>query len=275
MNKNNLLPLIISLSILNSCSTKPEQPSVADTVFEHKEGCFLLYNMKTNNFDQVIGKEMCEKSFPPFSTFKVPLAVIAFDSGVLKDANVVFKWDGVKESREEANRDHNAKTWMRDSIVWFSQRITEKLGKDQIQKYLDKFNYGNKDLSEGIKTAWITSPATGKGLKLTPYEQAEFMKKLWKNELPVSRRSMRITQEITFLELSPNGFQLSGKTGSNFFDSERKIRMGWFVSHLRKGDQEFITVTNFRDLVPTSEMEYGGAKAKEITKKLLSEKSLW
>jgi beta-lactamase class D len=264
------IKILIFLFIV-SCSSarKPE------TIFEAKEGCFLLYNMKTDSFDKVIGEDFCKQSYPPFSTFKIPLAVMAFDSKVLRDENVVLKWDGVRDSREEVNRDHNAKTWMRDSVVWFSQRITPKLGKDKLQHYLNSFDYGDKDISEGLLTSWITPPSTGRGLKVTPYGQIEFLKKLWRNELPVSKRSMELTQQITFLETTPKGFKFSGKTGSNYFDKTRNIRMGWFIAHLQNETSEYVMVTNFKDLGPSSDLRPGGLRSKEITKSLLSELGLW
>lgn len=269
------MSFVLSFSILG-CAKHTTQPvSEADTYFKDMKGCFLLYNMKTKSFDKVIGEANCRERLPAYSSFKVPLAVIAFDSGVLKDENVVLKWDGVKSSREESNRDHNGKTWMRDSIVWFSQRITTKLGKQKFQKYMNDFNYGNKDLSQGITTAWLASPAQRKGLRISAFEQVEFMKKLWTNSLPVSARSMEITREITYLETSPKGFKMSGKTGSNFFDKEHKFHSGWFISHIQKGDQEYITAANLADLKPFPGQGYGGPRVKQITKDILTNEGLW
>lgn len=274
----NAFLMIIGLVLLG-CSGSPEKASVANVepnYFEKTEGCFLLYNIKTQKFEMEIGGERCRQQLPACSTFKVPLAVMAFDSGVLKDENQVLKWDGKKDIREEANRDHNAKTWMRDSVVWFSQRLTPKMGPKKFQQYLDQFNYGNKDLSAGITEAWLVSPSSpGPALKISAYEQAEFMKKLWTGQLPVSERAMKLTREITYLETSPNGFQMNGKTGSNFYDKERKLHLGWFVSHIQKGDQEYITVANFSDVTPYEFKGYGGPRAKELTKKILSQKGLW
>lgn len=274
----NLLPLLFIFTITLSCArNSEEQKAVAETTdhFKDIKGCFLLYNMKTKTFDKVIGEATCRERFPAFSSFKVPLAVMAFDSGVLKDENVILKWDGVKNSRVEENQDHNAKTWMRDSVVWFSQRITPKLGKKKFQKYLNDFNYGNKDFSTGLTTAWLQSPATGKGLRISAYEQVDFMKSLWTDQLPVTKRSMQLTREITFLETSPKGFELSGKTGSNFYDKERKFHCGWFISHIQKGNLEYIAVTNISDLKPYPQPGYGGPRAKQITKDLLAAEGLW
>ena len=262
-----------------SCETLPQQSVPKnDSVeyFENMDGCFLLYNLNSKKLEKVIGEENCHKQFPACSTFKVPLAVMAFDSNVLKDENVVLKWDGKKEAREESNQDHNAQTWMKQSIVWFSQRITPQIGKQKFQKYLNDFQYGNKDLDGGIQQAWLVSPSENKSaLKISGYEQLEFMKKLWTNTLPASNRSMQLTREITYLETSSLGTKLSGKTGSNFYDKDRKIHLGWFISHIQNGNQEYIAITQFSDRSTVEIPGYGGPRAKDITKKILADSGLW
>ena len=70
----------------------------------------------------------CKKRVSPASTFKVPLALMAFDAGILKDEGSGMKWDGTKTSRQEWNRDQTAASWMKYSVVWFSQRLTPQLG---------------------------------------------------------------------------------------------------------------------------------------------------
>lgn len=277
MNTLLVLPFFLFLTVhCAEKNIKTETSVVAINYFENMDGCFLLYNLKTNTFDKVIGEERCRKQLPACSTFKVPLAVMAFDSGVLKDENVVLKWDGKKDIREASNKDHTAKTWMSDSIVWFSQRITPKLGKNKFQNYLNTFDYGNKDLSAGITEAWLISPSDKvPALKISAYEQIEFMKKLWTNQLPVSPRSMQLARDITYIETSPNGFKLNGKTGSNFHDTQKKVHLGWFISHVQKADQEYLAVANFSDLSPFENKGYGGLRVREITKKILSDNGLW
>jgi len=270
--------LALAAALFSACASRNQNSPSQDSFqyFGQSKGCFLLFNMTTGLFEKSIGEENCRVAYPACSTFKVPLAVMAFDSGVLADDQVRLKWDGKKDARVEVNRDHDARSWMKDSVVWFSQRLTPKMGARKFQKYLDQFNYGNKNFKAGLTTAWLVSPAQeGAGLRITAYEQVEFMRKLWTDHLPVSKRASTLARELTFLEVSPNGFQFSGKTGSNFYDADRKQALGWFIAHLQRGTDRYIAVTNFRDVAPSDEKGYGGMRAREITKKILAESNLW
>ncbi len=244
--------------------------------FSGKRGCFLLYDLTAGKMVSEIGGAVCKERFSPCSTFKVPLAVMAFDSGVLKDENEVLKWDGKVDPRPAVNQDHNAKTWMRDSVVWFSQRLTPKMGEKKLQTYLKSFRYGNEDLSAGLTEAWIVPPDQSPALMISAYEQLEFMKALWTDKLPASKRSLQLTREITFLETSPGGFRLSGKTGSHYYHGDPRQRLGWFIAHLQKGKQAYLTVLQFSDRKAAPENTgYGGMAAKELTKAQLREAGIW
>lgn len=247
-----------------------------DKYFKGTKGCFLLYNMKTGLVEKEIGGGNCRERVVACSTFKVPLSVMAFDAGILKDEEEVLKWDGKVDERTEVNADQNAKTWMKYSVVWFSQRLTPELGEEKIKKYLNNFKYGNEDMAGGLTQAWLIDPAfEGPALKISPYEQVEFMKNLWSDQLPVSKRAMQITRDLTYLETSANGFKLNGKTGSNFYHQDRQRRLGWFIAHVSDGNKEYIAVTNFSDIDPAQGGSYGGARAKEITKEILKDEGLW
>lgn len=272
------LILFLILSACGGAEVKRETPAAekpAPRVLDKTDFCFLLYDMKAEKFVREVGGDRCKEHLPACSSFKVPLAVMAFDAGILKDENLLLKWDGRKESREVVNQDHNAKSWMRDSVVWFSQRLTPRLGAKRFQRYLDGFEYGNRDFSDGIKTAWLISPSeTGKGLRVSAYGQIEFMKRLWRDQLPVSHRSMKLTREIMFLETSPNGFRLSGKTGSGLYDKAASKHLGWFISHVEKDGQQYLAVLNLSDLEPGAK-GYGGPRAKAATKEFLAAEGLW
>lgn len=264
-----IVPLLI---ILVSCTSMKKERDL----FAGKKGCLLFYNVKTGKYEKEIGTT-CNEQIVACSTFKVPLAVMAFDAGILKDENEVLKWDGVVRKKvPEWNQDHNAKTWMSNSVVWFSQRLTPKLGEKKFKKYLADFKYGNQDISSGITEAWLVSPARPESaLRISPYEQVEFMKALWSDKLPASKRAMELTRKITYRETTPSGFVLSGKTGSNSYDDTDKLQLGWFISHLKRGDEEYIAVVNFSDLEPKKSGTFGGPRAKEILQEFLVDQKLW
>ena len=267
--------LATSLFLIFSCQvyskTKEERK-----YFPNMQGCFLLYNIQSQKFEKVIGENNCRERLTAFSTFKVPLSVVALDASLIKDENQIIKWDGKKRERQAWNQDQNLKTWMKESTIWVSQEFTSKLGEKKLKEYLKKLKYGNEDISSGITTAWINHPDDkDSGLTISPYEQVEFMKRLWTNELPVSQTSMKITQEITYLETSLKGFKMYGKTGSQSFKSNQKRKAGWFISRITDGKRDYITVLNFKDEVTPKGSEYGGPRAKALTKKILEESKLW
>lgn len=248
--------------------------------FEGKSGCFLLYSVRSGRFIEQIGGQNCRIRYVACSTFKVPLAVMAFDSKTLKDEKETLRWDGKRGMIPEWDHDQNAVSWMKDSVVWFSQRLTPALGELRIRSYLADFQYGNQDISRGIKDAWLIAPDDpGSSLKISPYEQIEFLKRLYAGKLAVSEQSMALTRAILPTETTPNGFQFSGKTGSNFqmsdVEGSPRRRLGWFIGRVAKGSDEYFVATVFRDLKPTDDSFFGGRRAKEITKERLKARGLF
>lgn len=265
--------LLIIISLIVSCSTKRDFPG--------KDVCYLLYDMKTKRYVEEHNRARCEERFPACSTFKVPLAVMGFDSGILKDENLpVFKWDGEKRMIDAWNQDQTPTSWMRESAVWVSQVMTPKLGTQRIEKYLKDFNYGNQDMSGGLKYAWLTpapfiKDSMGNSLKVSGHEQVSFLEKLWRGELKTTMSSQILTQKIMSADISPRGFTLVGKTGSGFADSHHDLRLGWYIGHLEKDDREYIVVVNFSDKQKVPAGTFAGREAKELAINLLSDRKLW
>jgi len=208
--------------ILGACAGHSKKGDI----FADKKGCFLLYNVTTGKYEKEEGTT-CRERFVACSTFKVPLAIMAFDSGILRDENEVLKWDKVERPKiPEWNMDHNAKSWMSNSVVWFSQKLTPMLGEKKFKKYLSDFQYGNQDISHGITDAWLVSPSLPESsLRISPYEQVEFLKALWKETLPVSKRAMELTRKITYRETTPRVSSSPGRRGPTV--TIRKTSFSW------------------------------------------------
>ena len=251
------------------------QPSFAK-LFAGREGCFEIYDLTDGRMVARYNPAYAARRASPQSTFKVPLSLMAFDAGVLKDERSGFRWDHKNYGRPEWNRDQNAASWMKYSVVWFSQRLTPKLGMGRIKRYLAAFAYGNQDFSGGITKAWLQS-----SLKISPDEQLRFWERFWREDLPVSKHAIAMTKKITYLGTSRRGWALNGKTGSGALvsDKGKLLRgMGWFVGHVSRrgaGDHEYVFVTHYVDRGPPRDTRPPGWIAREISTKILSQMGLY
>lgn len=211
--------------------------------------CTIILNAKSG---EVIAREgeICDKRNSPASTFKVPLALMGFESGILKDSHNP-SWP-YKEKypawRESWKQSVDPTYWQDQSVVWFSQELTQKLGKEKFQEYTDQLNYGNRDLSgdpgenNGMLRSWISS-----SLMISPNEQADFLMKMVNNKLPFSEASMTKTMAILPSHKLVNGWTAYGKTGSAFETGpkgklDRRRQFGWYVGWAEKGDEKVVFV---------------------------------
>ena len=249
------------------------QPSYA-RFFAGRDGCFEIYDLTTNRLVARYNPAHCAKRYPPQSTFKVPLSLMAFDEGLLTNENSMIKWNGKRYSRPEWNHNQTAASWMRLSVVWFSQRLTPRLGMAKIKQFLHAFRYGNEDFSGGITKAWLDS-----SLLVSPDEQLRFWKAFWREDLPVSKHAIAMTKKITYLETSSTGWVLNGKTGSSAAVSDKGKLLrgsGWFVGHIgRRGGHEYVFVTHYVDRVPPRDTRPPGWIAREISAKILVQMGLY
>ena len=102
-------------------------------------------------------KERSGEAKLPASTFKIPNSLIALETGVVADPDKdVFKWDGVTRSIEAWNKDHTLRSAIAASAVPVYQEIARRIGAERMQKYLDLFDYGNRDIGGGIDQFWLT-----------------------------------------------------------------------------------------------------------------------
>lgn len=190
----------------------------------------------------------CQSSFAPNSTFKIALSLMGFDSGILA-TETLPSFPFKKEYSHNINvckGDHNPKTWMRDSCVWFSQALTKKLGMDKFHKFVNDFNYGNKDVSgdsgksNGLTQSWLNS-----SLKVTPEQQIQFLQNMIDLQLPVSLKAFEMTKKILFLQELPGGWKLYGKTGNGRNKSE--LQEGWFVGWIEKNQRKIVFAHHVAD----------------------------
>ncbi len=198
----------------------------------------------------------------PCSTFKIVLSLIGFDLGILLDADTPeYPYDGSDATVEAWKAPHTPKSWIQQSVVWYSQRLAQQIGMERMSRYVALFDYGNQDLTgdrgqnNGLTHAWLSS-----SLKISPLEQTVFLHKLVTDRLPVSAHALSMTKQLLFCEELDGGWRLFAKTGTgferypdgspNFF---RKI--AWFVGWIERGQRHYEFALNLSEMstVPTKD----------------------
>lgn len=228
-----------------------------------KANCFLAVE---NN--RVLKKEgVCTERYSPYSTFKIAISLIGYDSGILIDAKSPT-WDykeGYPDWLDKWKQPHNPSLWIKNSCVWYSQIITQKIGMKKFKEYVEEFNYGNKDVSgdkdkdNGLINSWLSS-----SLQISPKEQISFLQKLINNKLPVSDKAHKITKRILFVEDLFNGWRLYGKTGAG---SKSGFTFAWFIGWIEK-DNRTVVFANYLEDKNKESFELS-ANAKKIAKEKL------
>jgi beta-lactamase class D len=143
--------------------------------------CFMLQPLDSTKA-YVSDRAECAVRTAPASTFKIPHALIALDTGVVEDPLHPVKWDGSKQNFDLWERDHSLDSAIKASVFWFFQRTAAAIGRDRMRRGLKKLGY-TKDTFQGeLTTFWINGD-----LVVSPEEQVRFLRRMALYELPFRR----------------------------------------------------------------------------------------
>jgi beta-lactamase class D len=200
-------------------------------------GTFVGY--KTDDYLIIASdKERSGQAFLPASTFKIPNSLIALETGVVGDPDKdVFKWDGVKRSIEAWNQDHTLRSAIAASAVPVYQEIARRIGVERMQKYVDLFEYGNRNVGGGIDQFWLTGE-----MRIDPIQQIDFVDRLRRGVLPVLKRSQDMVRDI--LPVTTAG-DATIRAKSGLLGAELgKPSLGWLVGWAEKGGAQTVFALN-------------------------------
>ena len=228
--------------------------------FQRYSGSFVIYDLKNDRTIRYNSQKSSERLLPA-STFKIMSSLIGLETGVIPDENYLIPWDGTRYPNPAWNQDQTMKSAFQNSVVWYYQELARSVGAERMQHYVDLVGYGNRDISGEIDSFWLVG-----GLLISADQQIEFLKRLYRSDLPFSARNINIVKNMMVLEDSP-AYRLSGKTGSTVTDTN----VGWFIGYLEKGEQVYFFATDITGTDP----QIDGKKAKEITLDILTGMSLY
>jgi len=250
-----ILLLCIVIATATPCYSQTLDTSSISKLFQGHDGAFVLYDMNKNEYFRY-NPSRCSQRFLPASTYKIPNALIGLETGVILDSNFVIKWDGKPEPYKEWERNHDLKSAIQFSVVWYFQELARRVGRAREQHWLAPLDYGNKTIGDRVDYFWLDN-----SLKISADEQVEFLKKLYHEILPFSERSTRIVKDIM-----PSG-QI-GKATMKFKTGTGHIRgsgtdhfIAWLVGYVVSEDnvsifafnidgKNFDEVSNLRNSIP-------------------------
>jgi beta-lactamase class D len=227
----------------------------------------------------VAGGDECDRRTLPASTFKVPHALIALDTGVVTD-KTVMKWDGKKKDFPAWERDQTLDSAIKSSVVWFFQRAASAIGRDRELQHLRAFAYGSQTFAREVDLFWLNGD-----LLISPREQASFLARMFSYQLPIDKRHidtvkaamtmppgkiLNATGEHAFPLAWPAGTIARLKTGNGSVGDERA---SWVVGELESGGRAYVFASRVRSSTRALETTAGADLAVRVLNALPPQRS--
>jgi beta-lactamase class D len=171
------LAALLPLLAVNGAIAKPRP----------KPPCFLLQELGGRELSR-INPERCRRALAPASTFKIPHAVIALETGALKDENEVVQKPAA-QSIPSWDREQTLVSALHHSVVWFFQRTSRSIGVARMSEWLNRLDYGNREVAGEADLFWLNG-----GLRITAEQQMDFLQKFFSGKLPASPRALGIVK---------------------------------------------------------------------------------
>ena len=232
-------------------------------VYDASEGQYTVYN-----------QELAETRRPPCSTFKIISSLIALENKIIIPENSTRTWSGEIFWNEDWNRDINFSEAFRTSCVWYFRQVVDDIGKERMQRKLDKLRYGNCDISDwegrlninnnnrALTGFWIES-----SLMISPREQVEVMERIFGSGSDYSEETRNELKKVMRLpEQEKSGISVYGKTGLGVTDGITVD--AWFTGFAERAEGNVYFCVR---LGRTDGMDVSSTLAKEIAMKIVSD----
>lgn len=215
-------------------------------------GTIVVHDVSTNK-TVVYKRRRAETPYLPASTFKVPAALLALETGVVEDAHKdLLPWDGVNWMVPACNADQTLATALARSCLPFFARLVKRIGDKRLSEFLAAVGYGNQDAS-GDYPSWIRG-----NLRISALEQIQFLDRLRRDDLPASAEHMQTVRDIMLIE-EGDGYAIRAKTG---WAMDVEPNIGWIVGWGERGGDAYLFALNIDiDTADNAKARLGIAKA--------------
>jgi beta-lactamase class D len=188
-------------------------------LFDNGQGRFTIYNLT----------RFRDSMYPAGQTFDVLQALIAFQTGVVKDQNAVATGVGASITYAQAMKDRGLTG---DTAF---QRLADLIGIDTLKKWVDSLKYGDKNIRVDSGHVLI------RDVRINADQELGLMKKLYFGQLPFFKRSQELVRDMMTKEANSN-YKLVYKTGSAATAQGDSI--GWVMGWVEENGHPYFFVLN-------------------------------
>lgn len=228
--------------------------------FTGYDGCFILCDTTAGTWS-VYNQPLAEKRVSPDSTYKIYSALMGLEAGCITAENSDMAWNETSYPFAEWNQDQNLTTAMQNSVNWYFQNLDGQTGAQTVRSYLNQIEYGNEDISAGLTSCWLES-----SLKISPFEQAELLRKLLAGTSGFGAQNVRTVKDTLLIQADTSG-RLYGKTGTGAVNGLEVN--GWFIGFVESPQNTYVFSLNIQ-----GDSDAGGTRAKEIAMRILQDMQL-
>lgn len=241
--------------------------------FNGLNGSAVVYDATNRRYTMYNGDLAVTRS-SSCSTFKIISSLIALENGIFEPEDSTREWSGEIFWNEDWNKDIDFREAFRTSCVWYFRQVIDDIGKDMMQKELDKLQYGNCDISDwegrlntnnnnrALTGFWIES-----SLMISPKEQAEVMERIFGDDSEYSEETLNELKQVMLVsEQDRADISIYGKTGMG--KAEGIVVDAWFTGFAEGAEGKIYFCVH---LGRTDGMNVSSPLAKEIAIQIVSD----
>lgn len=234
--------------------------------FNGLNGTAVVYDISNRRYT-VYNSDLALTRSSPCSTFKIISSLIALENGIFEPEDSTRDWSGEIFWNEDWNKDIDFTEAFRTSCVWYYRQVIDDIGKDMMQKELDKLQYGNCDISDwegrlntnnnnrALTGFWLES-----SLMISPKEQVEVMERIFGDGSEYSEETQNELKQVMLVsEQEQTDTSIYGKTGMG--KAEGIVVDAWFTGFAEGTEGRIYFCVH---LGRTDGMNVSSSEAKEI-----------
>jgi beta-lactamase class D len=216
---------------------------------EGTRGTMVVQQRGPTSRTVVVGDRRSRKRYLPSSTFKVPNALLALDTGAVSGPaarfpgpNRNYPVDGKPFLPAACEGDLTLATAFALSCIPVFQDLARRVGRRAYRRAVRKWRYGNARVGGApLDRFWLEGP-----FAISAREQVAFLQRLRTDRLAASRRALRQVRAMMVVERS-GPTVLRAKTGWAFAGTPD---LGWWVGWVARGRSSWTFALNLDILEP-------------------------